>query len=133
LQTIPENRVYVSAIRADAFVHSFLAFSHGRIISDDSHAPGIEIGRPGDFYRRIRIESRFGNLSVFVTDGHLPFPYGHEVTGYEVPDLEKTLSKAESLGVTVLVKPFTSDGRSSAVVEFPGGYIAEIHSRAGKE
>jgi hypothetical protein len=133
LQTIPENRVYVSAFRANAFVHSFLAFSHGRIISDNLHAPGIEIGRPGGSYRQIRIESHFGNLSVFVTDGHLPFPYGHEVTGYEVPDLEKTLSKAETLGVTVLVNPFTSDGRSSAIVEFPGGYIAEIHSRAGKE
>ncbi len=131
--TIPENRVYVSAIRADAFVHSFLAFSHGKIVSDDLHAPGIEIGRPGDSYRRIRIESAFGKLSVFVTDGHLPFPYGRELTGYEVPDLEKTLSKAESLGVTVLVKPFTSDERNSAIVQFPGGYIAEIHSRAGKE
>lgn len=132
-QTIPENRVYVSAIRADAFVHSFLAFSHGRIISDDLHAPGIEIGRPNDSYRRIRIESAFGKLSVFVTDGHLPFPYGREVTGYEVSDLEKTLSKAESLGVIVLVKPFTSNERNSVVVQFPGGYIAEIHSRAGKE
>ncbi len=132
-QTIPENRIYVSADRVDAFAHSFLAFSHGRVVSDDAHAPGMEIGRAGDTFRRIRIESGFGKVSVFVTDGHLPFPYGHEVTGYEVPDLEKTLSKAESLGVTVLVKPFTSDGRTSAIVQFPGGYIAEIHSRAGKE
>src|SRR5882724_3728543 len=29
LQTVPENRVYVSPDRADAFVRSFLAFSHG--------------------------------------------------------------------------------------------------------
>lgn len=132
-QTIPENRVYVSAIRVDAFVHSFLSFSHGKIASDDLHAPGIEIGRPGDTYRRIRIESAFGKLSVFVTDGHLPFPYGRELTGYEVADLQQALSKAESLGVTVLVKPFTSDGRTSAMVQFPGGYIAEVHSRAAKD
>lgn len=132
-QTIPENRVYVSDIRADAFIHSFLAFSHGRIISDDLHAPGIEIGSPGDTYRRIRIESAFGKLSVSVTNGHLPFPYGRELTGYEVTDLERTLSKAESLGGTVLVKPFTSDERNSAIVQFPGGYIAEIHSKAGNE
>lgn len=132
-QTIPENRVYVSAIRVDAFVRSFLSFSHGKIVSDDLHAPGVEIGRPGDTYRRIRIESAFGKLSVFVTDGHLPFPYGRELNGYEVADLQQTLSKAESLGVTVLAKPFTSDGRNSAMVQFPGGYIAEIHSRAGKD
>src|SRR5271155_1272707 len=52
LQTIPENRVYVSADRADAFVRSFLAFAHATITSDESHAPGIEIGRPTDTYRR---------------------------------------------------------------------------------
>ncbi len=133
LQTIPENRVYVSATRVDAFVHSFLAFSEGKIVSDDPHAPGIEIGRPGDFYRRVGIESAFGKLSVFVTDGHLPFPYGRELTGYEVQDVRGTLAKAESLGVTVLVPPFASDGRISAMVQFPGGYIAEIHSAHGKE
>src|ERR1700678_445926 len=53
LRTIPENRVYVSADRVAAFVDSFLAFSHGSVISDDAHAPGVEIGRPSDTYRRI--------------------------------------------------------------------------------
>jgi predicted enzyme related to lactoylglutathione lyase len=128
LQTIPENRVYVSADRAAEFLRSFLAFSHGSLISDDAHAPGIEIGRSGDTYRRIRIESQFGKLTVLVTDGHLPYPYGHEMTGYEVPDIAGTLSKARAAGVEILVAPYTSDGREAAVVQFPGGYIAEIHS-----
>src|SRR6202012_3189322 len=66
LQTIPENRVYVSADRVAAFVNSFLAFSHGNVVSDSPHAPGIEIGEPGETYRRIRIESGFGKLVVFV-------------------------------------------------------------------
>src|SRR5437868_2638413 len=87
LRTIPENRVYVSADRVAAFVQSFATFSHGKVISDDPHAPGIEIGRPSDTYRRIRIQSKFGLLTVHVTDGHLPFPYGRELTGYEVADL----------------------------------------------
>src|SRR6202012_665969 len=43
LQTIPENRVYVSPDTVDAFVLSFLAFSHGTVVSDDARAPGIEI------------------------------------------------------------------------------------------
>ena len=84
LQTIPENRVYVSPDRAEAFVRSFLAFSHGKVVSDDAHAPGIEIGRPSDTYRRIRIQSSFGKLTAFVTDGLLPYPYGQEVAGYGV-------------------------------------------------
>src|SRR5882672_7535009 len=67
LQTIPENRVYVSADRADAFVRSFLAFSHGTVVSDDTQAPGVEIGRPAETYRRVRIESKFGKLTALVT------------------------------------------------------------------
>jgi predicted enzyme related to lactoylglutathione lyase len=131
LQTIPENRVYVSADRVAAFVDSFLAFSHGTVITDDAHAPGVEIGRPSDTYRRIRIQSNFGKLTVLVTDGHLPFPYGHETTGYEVSDLAATLAKAKAAGVQVLVPPYTADRRTSAMVQFPGGYIAEIHSTTG--
>src|ERR1700747_1100259 len=51
LQTIPENRVYVSPDRVDAFVSSFLAFSHGSVVSDEPRAPGVEIGRPSAPYR----------------------------------------------------------------------------------
>jgi hypothetical protein len=131
LQTIPENRVYVSADRVEAFVRSYLAFSHGKIVSDEAHAPGIEIGRPNDSYRRIRIESKFGKLTAFVTDGHIPYPYGRELTGYEVADLITTLEKAKEAGVQILVPAYSSDHRNSAIVQFPGGYIAEIHS-AGK-
>src|SRR5712691_300112 len=128
LQTIPENRVYVSPDRVDAFVRSFLAFSHGTIVSDDARAPGVEIGRPAETYRRVRIESKFGQLTAFVTDGHLPYPYGREVTGYEVMNLTPTLTKAKASGVDVLVPPYKTDEREAVLVQFPGGYIAEIHS-----
>jgi hypothetical protein len=132
LETIPENRVYVSADRAEDFTRSFTAFSGGKVVSDNPHASGIEIGKPGETYRRIRIESTFGKLVVFVTDGHLPYPYGRELTGYEVSNLTDTLAKAKAAGVEVLVPPYTADQRSSAVVQFPGGYIAEIHAIATK-
>jgi predicted enzyme related to lactoylglutathione lyase len=130
LATVPENRVYVSPDRADAFVRDFLAFSHGRVVSDDAKAPGVEIGRPGDSYRRIRLESGFGKIAVLVSDGHLPWPYGREMTGYEVADLDATLDKAKAAGVEVLVQPYPSERRRSAMVRFPGGYIAEIHATA---
>jgi hypothetical protein len=130
LQTVPENRVYVSPDRIDEFLHGFLAFSHGKIVSDDAHAPGLDIGRSSETYRRIQIESTFGKMTVFVTDGHLPYPYGRETTGYEVANLAETLAKAQAAGVTVLVQPYVADQRNQAVIEFPGGYIAEIHSAA---
>jgi len=128
LQTIPENRVYVSPDRVDAFVRSFLAFSHGSVVSDEAQAPGVEIGRPAETYRRVRVESKFGKLIAFVTDGHLPYPYGREMTGYEVANLAETLSKAKAAGVDVLVPPYKTEERDAVVVRFPGGYIAEIHS-----
>ena len=129
-ETVPENRVYVSPERANAFTHSFLRFSRGKVVSDDARAPGIEIGRPNDTYRRIRIESTFGKMTVFVTDGRLPYPYGREMTSYEVADLKDTLAKARGAGATVIVQPFTSERRNSAIVQFPGSYVAEIHSPA---
>ena len=129
-ETIPENRVYISPERADAFTRDFLRFSHGKVVSDESPAPGIEVGRPNDSIRRIRIESVFGKMTVFVTEGHLPYPYGRELTGYEVGNVKGTLAKATASGATVLVEPFTSEDRASAIVQFPGGYIAEIHAPA---
>jgi hypothetical protein len=128
LQTVPENRVYVSADGIAAFVRSFLAFSGGTVVTDNAHAPGVEIGRPADIYRRIRIKSTFGALTALVTDGHLPYPYGREITGYEVANLSDTLSKGKDAGVAVLAGPYSADRRTAAIVQFPGGYIAEIHS-----
>lgn len=130
LETVPENRVYVSPVRANALIKSWIAFSHGKVVSDNHSAPGVEIGRPNDSFRRVRLTSGYGDMTVLITDGHLPYPYGHEMTGYEVKDLGDTLKKAQAAGVAVLVQPVTSEQRTSAIVQFPGGYIAEIHAVA---
>jgi hypothetical protein len=130
LETIPDDRVYVSLDRADNFVNSFVRFAHGKVIADDRNADAGEIGRPGQTFRRIRITSLFGNMQVLATDGHLPYPFGREVTGYQVQDLAATLEKAKAAGAKILSTPYTTNNRSAAVVEFPGGYIAEIHSPA---
>jgi len=67
-------------------------------------------------------------VTVIATDGHLSYPYGREITGYEVPDLSQTLTKAKAAGVTVLVAPYETKERRAAMIQFPGGYIAEVHS-----
>jgi hypothetical protein len=54
------------------------------------------------------------------------------MTGYEVSNLTETLVKAKAAGVDVLVPLYKSDQRDAAIVQFPGGYIAEIHSAAKK-
>jgi hypothetical protein len=128
LSFVPENRVYVSPDRVDNFTNAFIRFSRGKVLSDDWHADGAELGEPGQTYRRIRIESKFGKMQIMATDGHLPYPYGHDISGYEVGDLNETLVKARSHGATVLVEPVELTDRRTAVVQFPGGFIAEIHS-----
>ncbi|HEY0266335.1 MAG TPA: hypothetical protein VGC16_06250, partial [Rhizomicrobium sp.] len=69
----------------------------------------------------------FGNMTILVTDGHMPYPFGHEVSGYEIGDLDATLAKARASGATLVSQPFSGGGRRSAMLQFPGGYIAEIH------
>jgi hypothetical protein len=87
-----------------------------------------ELGRPGQTFRRVRIESKFGKMQVMATDGQLPYPFGYEINGYEVADLTDTLNKANAQGVKILFAPYAAAGQRTALVQFPGGYIAEIHS-----
>jgi predicted enzyme related to lactoylglutathione lyase len=130
LQSIPDNRVYVSRDQAENFVNGFVRFAHGKVVSDDKRADAGEIGRAGQTYRRIRISSLFGNMQVLVTDGHLPYPFGLETTGYEVADLPATLEKAKAAGAQIVAAPYKTGDRTGAVVKFPGGYIVEVHSLA---
>jgi hypothetical protein len=132
LAMIPENRVYLSADRADAFVADFLRFSHGKVVEDVRRADAGEIGRPGELFRRIRLHSGFGNMLIFVTDGHLPYPFGREVTGYQVTDLDETLAKAQASGATVLFQSRAAASYRSAILQFPGGYIAEVHATTSR-
>jgi predicted enzyme related to lactoylglutathione lyase len=69
-------------------------------------------------------------MQVLVTDGHLPYPFGYEVMGYQVSDLAATLEKAKASGAKILSPPYSAGDRATAIVEFPGGYIVEIHAPA---
>jgi hypothetical protein len=130
LQHVPDNRVYLSPVVADRFVNQFTTFSGGSVTADEQ-VDGGEIGRPNEKIRRIRISSGFGTMRIFVSDGKLPWPFGRETTGYEVNDLTATLAKAAANKATLISPPYpTSGGGRSAMVQFPGGYIAEIHDAA---
>jgi hypothetical protein len=49
-----------------------------------------------------------------------------------VTNLADTLAKAKAAGATILVAPYQADQRQASFVQFPGGYIAEIHSAVKK-
>ncbi|MFL9986157.1 VOC family protein [Paraburkholderia sediminicola] len=127
LHSVPDNRVYVSRYEANSFVRRWLHFSHGKVVSDNPRADAGVIGRPGETIREIRVDSGFGRMVVFVTDGKLPFPFGRETTGYGVDDVAQTLERAQAAGAKVLYAPYSSGLGKTAMVEFPGGYIAEVH------
>ncbi|MHA6720985.1 VOC family protein [Sphingomonas sp. RS6] len=132
LETVPENRIYLTADAADRFVKSWVGYAKAKITADDRAAPGVEAGQPGKTIRRIAIDSGYGKMVVLVTDGLLPWPYGRDMTGYAVADLDATLAKAKAAGVETLVQPYSAGKRRAVIVRFPGGYIAEIHSPADK-
>lgn len=127
LARVPENRVYLTPDAADRFLKSWVGFSHGKVAADAKAAQGSEIGQPGKTIRRVSVSSGYGRMVVFVSDGQLPWPYGREMTGYAVDDLAATLAKASTAGVETLVAPLQAGPRQTAIVRFPGGYIAEIH------
>ena len=127
LHSVPDNRIYISPVSADKFLAQFKQFAHATVVADDK-IDGSEIGRAGVPIRRVQLESGFGKMTVFVSDGKLPFPYGRETTGYQVDDMAATLARAAANGVAVLAPATrTAKGNSSAMVQFPGGYISEIH------
>lgn len=125
LQTVPDNRVYLSPDTVDAFLRSYREFTDATVDSDQPAADGALLGKPGTSFRQIHLSGPFGNTMVSVTDGHLPYPFGRELAGYAVADVDATLAKAQSAGAQVLSPPVGDTG--SAVLQFPGGYIAEIH------
>ncbi|KKB62911.1 glyoxalase [Robbsia andropogonis] len=127
LQNVPDNRVYVSRYEAENFLQRWLRFSHGKVISDNAHVDAGVIGRPGETVREIKVSSGFGNMVVFVTDGKLPFPFGRETSGYRVANVKQTIEKAQAAGVKVLYPPYSNGPSTTAMLEFPGGYIAEVH------
>jgi hypothetical protein len=127
LATVPDSRVYLEPQAAAAFIRDYLAFSQGRVTLDDRHANGAQIGLPGTTFREVLIDSTFGKTLVIITNGQLPYPFGLDKTGYQVTNLAATLAKAKAAGARVLWGPYDGPGLDTAIVQFPGGYIAEIH------
>ena len=53
------------------------------------------------------------------------------VTSVLIEDrVETTLAKAKAAGAMILTGPYAAGARQAAIVQFPGGYIAEIHAAA---
>ena len=127
LTTQPEFRVYLSEDTVNAFLASYLPFTGGKVVSDVRAADGGEIGAPGTTYHRVRIKTPFGDTVVLANQGDWNYPYGRDTTGYTVTDVAGTIAKATASGATVRSGPYRSKDRTSVLLEFPGGYLAEVH------
>jgi hypothetical protein len=56
-----------------------------------------------------------------VTDGHLPYPYGRETTGYEVTNLNDTVAKAKRSVPTYWQNPTRRMTELQCSSNFPEG------------
>ncbi|MDN6113881.1 MAG: glyoxalase [Enterobacterales bacterium] len=127
LSFIPENRIYLSRYRVDDFIKSYQKFSNGKVVDDSQQSSTVIGGEKNSAIRVVNLSSAFGKTRIFVTDGHLNYPFGQERTGYGVANLSETLGKATASGAKILWQSVAGEKRAGAVVQFPGGYIAEIH------
>jgi hypothetical protein len=118
--------VYVASQHIDAFVDSFIATFGGQASQRAVFTVTPTPSKTASQY----VQTPVGMLSVFAFQSPIPYPFGREMTGYQVADLNETLAKAQGVGVKTL-SPVnrTVEGRT-AMVEFPGGYVAEIHEPA---
>lgn len=126
LKNTPETRLYIPVDRADEFIHSYSQFSLSILVQDRVLVAGDQPISDGAL-REVHLtsETSFGNTHIFVTNGHLNVPFGYEVTGYAVDDFQQTYVKA----VENQAKTLWSNYQNSAIIEFPGGYKAEIHQK----
>ncbi len=127
LTTKPDLRIYVPESSMNQFLDSYLAFTQGTTASDSAKADGAQIGLEGKTYHRVVTTSDYGNTVVIGTDGQLPYPFGRESAGIAVPSVADTLHKAKASGATVLWGPYAAPDGHSAIVQFPGAYVVEIH------
>jgi hypothetical protein len=127
--TLPSgaSRVYLDPAGARSFIRDYLAFNQGRIAVHNRHVDGAEIGLPGTTFGEVLLSSTSGTALVIITPGALPYPFGRENTGYAVTNLTATLARATGAGGHVLWGPSGSPALETAIVQFPGGRIAEFH------
>jgi hypothetical protein len=122
------THVYVAPDDFDHFVASVLATFGGtttkQVVTTVTPTPSSALSQ--------LILTPVGTISVFGYKTPVPYPFGLERTGYLVTNLGETLAKAKGAGATILVGPYQADQRQASFVQFPGGYIAEIHSAVKK-
>lgn len=126
VQHVPEARLYLGPRTIDPFLEAFATVTLGSVVRDDREADASEVGHEGTF-RRVEFESGYGRLLVLQTNGHQPYPYGWDFTGFAVDDLARKLDAATIAGAQVLIEPHEANGRTSAMVQFRGGFVAELH------
>ena len=86
---------------------------------DDEIAVAGSICLEGRYLRMTRAERL-----RYLTEGHIGGHGGLEVI---VPDVDAHFAKAKAAGATVLAGPYSVSHGDTAIVQFPGGYLAEIH------
>src|SRR5580700_2478836 len=68
-----------------------------------------------------------GSLSVFGFTTPIPYPFGHERTGYLVTNLDSAIRAARATGADILVSSFNDPIGRDAIIQWPGGVNTQLY------
>lgn len=117
------THVYVAPEDVDRFVDSFVATFGGKstkqVIATVTPTPSSTSSQ--------LVLTPVGSVSVFGFKTPIPYPFGHERTGYLVADIDAAVRAAKDAGAGVLVTTFPDPIGRDAVVQWPGGVSMQLY------
>src|SRR3989449_1137970 len=117
------THVYVAPDDFDRFVTSFVATFGGSL----SKQGVITVTPTPSSTMSQLVFTPVGTLSVFGFKTPVPYPFGHERTGYLVTDMDAAVRAARSAGADVIVAPFNDPIGRDVVIQFPGGVNTQLY------
>lgn len=116
--------VYVAAQDLDRFAAAFVA-TFGGTASPKRELTVTPVPSKA-MWRAVSTPS--GSISVFGYVTPIPYPFGSEIGGFLVTDLDRAVTEAREDGASVLVAPFNDPIGRDAVVEWPGCGVADLET-----
>ncbi|MED5812206.1 glyoxalase [Mycolicibacterium sp. 050232] len=115
--------VYAQPGTAQAFVNSWIATFGGEA---QPPANGIDLTPYPSKATAIMLSSPVAALSVYDFSSGIPYPFGREVSGWGVTDVDVGIQQATAANAHVLVAPFDDPLGRDAVIQFPAGNAVQL-------
>lgn len=115
--------VYAQSGTAAAFVDSWIATFGGHA---QPPVNDIDLTPYPSKATAIMLSSPVAALSVYEFSTGIPYPFGSEVSGWGVTDVDQAVQQASAAHAHVLVAPFDDPLGRDAVIQFPAGAAVQL-------